>query len=262
VEARGLAHCYRAGAAVISGVDLTIRRGEFVAIIGQNGSGKTTLVKHFNGLLRPTTGEVLVGGEPTRGQSLRSLASRVGYVFQNPDNQIFASTVFEEVAFAPRNFGLDDREARARVAESLAAVGLTGREEEDPFSLTKGERQRVAVASVLAGRPEVLIFDEPTTGLDDRESRTMMALIEQLNRRGHTVIVVTHAMWLAAEYAHRVVVMQEGSVVLDAPTRAAFSQTDLLRRAAIIPPQIVRLSRLLGGAALTVPELAQALRAG
>jgi energy-coupling factor transport system ATP-binding protein len=262
IQARGLGHAYGAGAAAISEVDLTIQRGEFVAIIGQNGSGKTTLVKHFDGLLRPTSGEVLVGGEPTRGQSLRSLASRVGYVFQNPDNQIFAPTVFEEVAFAPRNFGLDDRAARARVAESLAAVGLTGREEEDPFSLTKGERQRVAVASVLAGRPEVLIFDEPTTGLDDRESRTMMALIEQLNRRGHTVIVVTHAMWLAAEYAHRVVVMQEGSIVLDAPTRAAFSQMDMLRRAAIIPPQVVRLSQLLGGAALTVPELVEALRAG
>jgi energy-coupling factor transport system ATP-binding protein len=260
IEAGGLGYAYSGGAAAISGIDLTIQRGEFVAIIGQNGSGKTTLVKHFNGLLRPTSGEVLVGGEPTRGQSLRSLAAKVGYVFQNPDNQIFAPTVFEEVAFGPRNFGLDDKEARARVAESLAAVGLTGREEEDPFSLTKGERQRVAVASVLAGRPEVLIFDEPTTGLDDRESRAMMALIEQLNRRGHTVIVVTHAMWLAAEYAHRVVVMQEGRIVLDAPTRAAFSQVDMLRRAAIIPPQVLRLSQLLGGTALTAPELIEALR--
>jgi len=260
IEVRGLGHAYGGGAAVISEVDLRIQRGEFVAIIGQNGSGKTTLVKHFNGLLRPTSGEVLVGGDPTRGQSLRSLAAKVGYVFQNPDNQIFAATVLEEVAFGPRNFGLDDIEARARVAESLAAVGLTGREEEDPFSLTKGERQRVAVASVLAGRPEVLIFDEPTTGLDDRESRTMMALIERLNLRGHTVIVVTHAMWLAAEYAHRVVVMQEGSIVLDAPTRAAFSQIEMLRRAAIIPPPAVRLSQLLGGTALTVSELVEALR--
>jgi len=260
IEVRCLGHAYGGGAAVISEVDLRIQRGEFVAIIGQNGSGKTTLVKHFNGLLRPTSGEVLVGGEPTRGQSLRSLAAKVGYVFQNPDNQIFAPTVLEEVAFGPRNFGLDDTEARARVAESLAAVGLTGREEEDPFSLTKGERQRVAVASVLAGRPEVLIFDEPTTGLDDRESRAMMALIEELNRRGHTVIVVTHAMWLAAEYARRVVVMQEGRVVLDAPTRAAFSQIEVLRRAAIIPPQAVRLSQLLGGTALTVSELVEALR--
>jgi len=261
LETRGLCYCYGADGAAVSDLNLTIRRGEFVAIIGQNGSGKTTLVKHFNGLLRATTGEVLVGGEPTRGQSLRALAAKVGYVFQNPDHQIFGPTVSEEVAFAPRNFGLGESEVQARAGESLAAVGLMGREEEDPFSLTKGERQRVAVASVLAGRPEVLIFDEPTTGLDDRESRAMMALIEQLSRRGHTVIVVTHAMWLAAEYAHRVVVMHEGRVVLDAPTRRAFAETQTLRRAAIIPPQVVRLSRLLGGTALTVSELAEALRA-
>jgi energy-coupling factor transport system ATP-binding protein len=203
---------------------------------------------------------VFIAGQPTRGHSLRTLAAQVGYVFQNPDHQIFAPNVFEEVAFGPRNFGLEEEEVRARVSESLAAVGLIGREEEDPFSLTKGERQRVAAASVLAGRPEVLIFDEPTTGLDDRESRSMMALIDQLNRRGHTIVVVTHSMWLAAEYARRVVVMQVGRITLDAPTRTAFSRREELRRTAIIPPQVVRLSQLLGGTALTVAELVEALR--
>jgi energy-coupling factor transport system ATP-binding protein len=186
----------------------------------------------------------------------------VGYVFQNPDHQIFASTAAEEVAFAPRNFGLDEDEVQARVSEALEAVGFTGREDDDPFSLTKGERQRVAVASVLAGRPDVLIFDEPTTGLDDRECRGIMALIDDLNRRGHTIVVVTHAMWLAAEYAHRTIVMREGEVVIDAPTRDAFGQTDALRAAAIIPPQVVRLSQLLGGPAVSVPELLNALRPG
>jgi energy-coupling factor transport system ATP-binding protein len=260
IEVRGVTHAYGLGNAAIADIDLTIRRGEFVAIIGQNGSGKTTLVKHFNGLLRPTSGEVFIAGQPTRGHSLRTLAAQVGYVFQNPDHQIFAPNVFEEVAFGPRNFGLEEEEVRARVSESLAAVGLIGREEEDPFSLTKGERQRVAAASVLAGRPEVLIFDEPTTGLDDRESRSMMALIDQLNRRGHTIVVVTHSMWLAAEYARRVVVMQVGRITLDAPTRTAFSRREELRRTAIIPPQVVRLSQLLGGTALTVAELVEALR--
>jgi len=262
VEVRNLTHSYEAGDPAVSDVALTLRRGEYVAIIGQNGSGKTTLVKHLNGLLRPTQGEVLIAGEPTRSQTLHALAQRVGYVFQNPDHQIFAPTVSEEVAFAPRNFGLDPDEVASRVSESLAAVGFSGREEDDPFSLTKGERQRVAVASVLAGRPDVLIFDEPTTGLDARESRGMMALIDDLNRRGHTIVLVTHAMWLAAEYAHRVIVMQEGRIILDAPTRAAFSQTETLRQAAIIPPQIVRLSQLLGASALTVPELVQGLRGG
>jgi len=260
IEVRQLTYAYGEGDPAVRDVDLSIRRGEYIAILGQNGSGKTTLVKHFNGLLRPSGGEVLIAGEPARGQSLRALAARVGYVFQNPDSQIFAATVFDEVAFGPRNFGLDDDDVRTRVAESLDAVDFTGREAEDPFSLTKGERQRVAVASVLAGRPDVLIFDEPTTGLDDRESRAMMALIDDLNRRGHTIVLVTHAMWLAAEYAHRVIVMKEGRILLDAPTRSAFSRDDVLRRAAIIPPQIVRFSRRLGGTALTLPQLVEALR--
>ena len=260
IEARGLTYAYGEGEPALSSVGLSIRRGEYVAILGQNGSGKTTLVKHFNGLLRPCEGEILIAGEPARDRSLRALAARVGYVFQNPDSQIFAATVLDEVAFGPRNFGLADDDVRTRVRESLDAVGFTGREAEDPFSLTKGERQRVAVASVLAGRPDALIFDEPTTGLDDRESRAMMALIDDLNRRGHTIVLVTHAMWLAAEYAHRVIVMQEGRILLDAPTRSAFSREDLLRRAAIIPPQIVRFSRRLGGTALTLAELVEALR--
>jgi len=260
IEVRNLTHCYQGTEPAIRDINLTLRRGEYIAIIGQNGSGKTTLVKHFNGLLRPTQGEVLLSGQPTRGLPLRALAQRVGYVFQNPDHQIFSPSVFDEVAFAPRNFGLGPQEVNARVAESLAAVGFSGREQEDPFSLTKGERQRVAVASVLAGRPEVLIFDEPTTGLDDRESRGIMALIDRLNRAGHTIVLVTHAMWLVAEYAHRVIVMQEGRIILDAPTRAAFSQTDLLRQAAILPPQIIRLSQRLGAAALSLSELLEPLR--
>jgi len=259
IETRGLVHTYGEGEPALRKIDLSIRRGEYIAILGQNGSGKTTLVKHFNGLLRPSEGEVFIAGRPARGQSLRTLAAHVGYVFQNPDNQIFAATVFDEIAFGPRNFGLPDEDVRTRVRESLGAVGFGGREEEDPFSLTKGERQRVAVASVLAGRPDVLVFDEPSTGLDDRESRAMMALIDDLNRRGHTIILVTHAMWLAAEYAHRVIVLHEGQVLLDSPTRAAFSQDDRLRRAAVIPPQIVRLSRRLGGTALTLSELVEAL---
>jgi energy-coupling factor transporter ATP-binding protein EcfA2 len=262
IEVRGLTHRYHDGDPAVENVNLTLRRGEYVAIIGQNGSGKTTLVKHFNGLLPPTAGDVFLSGSSVQGQSLRSLGHRVGYVFQNPDHQIFASTVFDEVAFAPRNFGCTTDEVAQRVAESLAAVGLTRREKEDPFSLTKGERQRVAVASVLAGRPEVLIFDEPTTGLDYRESLGMMALIDRLNRHGHTIVLVTHAMWLVAQYAHRVIVMQQGRIALDSPTRAAFAHTDLLRSAAIIPPQVVRLSQPLGATALTIPELVAALQTG
>src|SRR5918993_4383428 len=169
IEVEGLAHRYPNGVVALEGVDLTVRRGEFLAVLGQNGSGKTTLVKHFNGLLKPTEGSVRVGGEETKEQGLRRLGQTVGYVFQNPDHQIFSDTVFDEVAFGPKIREMEEQEIEERVKEAMAAVGMEGRGDEDPFGLTKGERQRVAVASVLAVRPEVLILDEPTTGLDYAE---------------------------------------------------------------------------------------------
>jgi len=257
IEAEGLAHRYPNGVAALEGVDLTVRRGEFLAVLGQNGSGKTTLVKHFNGLLEPSEGSVRVGGEDTREQGLLGLGQRVGYVFQNPDHQIFSDTVFDEVAFGPRIRGLGDGEVRERVEEALAAVGLEGFEEEDPFGLTKGERQRVAVASVLSVRPEVLILDEPTTGLDYAEQRSMMELVRRLNEAGSTIIVVTHAMWVVAEYAHRAVVMRDGRPVLSGSVREVFARERELRAAALRPPHIVSMSNALGHTALSVEELSR-----
>src|SRR3712207_1673026 len=168
IEVEELTHRYPNGVVALEGVDLTMRRGEFLAVLGQNGSGKTTLVKHFNGLLKPTEGSVRVEGEETVELGIRRLGQWVGYVFQNPDHQIFSDTVADEVAFGPRIREMEEDEISERVEEALAAVGMEGRGDEDPFGLTKGERQRVAVASILAVRPEVLILDEPTTG--DRKS--------------------------------------------------------------------------------------------
>ncbi|MEA3310473.1 MAG: energy-coupling factor transporter ATPase, partial [Chloroflexota bacterium] len=166
IRSQGLEHTYPGGVRALKGVDLEIHQGEVVAIVGQNGSGKTTLVKHFNGLLMPTGGEMEVAGQPTVEQGVFQLGKKVGYVFQNPDHQIFSETVFEEVSYSLRLRELDAETIKERVEEALAAVGLSGTEEEDPFSMTKSGRQRVAVASVLAIKPEVLILDEPTTGLD------------------------------------------------------------------------------------------------
>jgi energy-coupling factor transport system ATP-binding protein len=258
IEVKSLSHDYE-GLQALDCVDLTIREGEFVAILGQNGSGKTTLVKHFNGLMLSRRGEVRVGGAETRRQSALELSRQVGYVFQNPDHQIFADTVREEVSFGPRNFGLSADEIGRRVADSVAAVGLEGYEEADPFSLTKGERQRVAVASALATRPRALILDEPTTGLDYRQNRGMMELLRRLSEEGHTIIIVTHAMWVAAEYAHRAVVLSRGRVLLDCPMREAMGRPDLLAQAHLAPPQAVRLGAALGGVTLSVEELAQCL---
>jgi cobalt transport protein ATP-binding subunit len=255
IRVEGLTHRYPNGVVALEGVDLTVRKGEFLAVLGQNGSGKTTLVKHFNGLLEPTEGTVKVGEGETSEQGLRQLGRSVGYVFQNPDHQIFSDTVAQEVAFGPRIRGLEEGEIGERVQEALGAVGLEGRGEEDPFGLTKGERQRVAVASVLAVRPEVLILDEPTTGLDYAEQRSMMDLVKSLNESGSTIIVVTHTMWVVAEYAHRAVVVRDGRISLQGTVREVFAEEEALRDAYVRPPHIVTLGNLLGNTVLSVEEM-------
>jgi energy-coupling factor transporter ATP-binding protein EcfA2 len=262
IEVRALQHRYPNGLVALHGADLVINRGEFVAMVGQNGSGKTTLIKHFNGLLMPSAGQVLVNGQPSAGQTVLELGRTVGYVFQNPDHQIFAETVFDEVAFGPRNHGASPDAVKLHVTEALAAVGLEGRETEDPFSLTKGERQRVAVASILATRPQVIILDEPTTGLDYKEQRNMMDLVRRLNEAGHTVICVTHTMWVVAEYAHRTVVVKDGRIWMDGPTRQVMAREAELTQASLKPPQLVRISNRLGGTLLTLAECTQAIRRG
>jgi energy-coupling factor transport system ATP-binding protein len=262
IEVEGLSHRYPNGVVVLEGVDLEVRRGEFLAVLGQNGSGKTTLVKHFNGLLEPTEGSVRVDGEETAKQGIQVLGQRVGYVFQNPDHQIFSDTVFDEVSFGPKVRALREDEVRERVEEALAAVGLGGRGDEDPFGLTKGERQRVAVASVLAVRPEVLILDEPTTGLDYAEQRSMMDLVRRLNETGSTIIAVTHTMWVVAEYAHRAAVMKDGRMALSGTVREVFVRDEELRDAYLRPPHIVSLGNSLGHTVLSVEELLRVTEGG
>jgi energy-coupling factor transport system ATP-binding protein len=241
-------------------IDLSIYEGEFVAILGQNGSGKTTLAKHFNGLLRPTSGQVLVLDKPTTEYRHRELARLVGYVFQNPDHQIFAKTVWEEVGFGLKVLGELPELTGTRVSEALESVGLEGYDDRVPFTLTKGERQQVAVASVLAAQPRVLILDEPTTGLDYRHQRSMMEMLKRLNRAGHTIIIITHSMWVAAEYATRTVVMKEGSILLDGPTRSVFREEARLAEASLCPSSLVKLSNGLGTQAMTVPQMVEELR--
>jgi len=255
IQVEGLTYRYPNGVVALEGVDLTVRKGEFLAVLGQNGSGKTTLVKHFNGLLEPTEGTVRVGEEETSEQGLRQLGQSVGYVFQNPDHQIFSDTVADEVAFGPRIRGLEEGEIEERVEEALAAVGLEGRGGEDPFGLTKGERQRVAVASVLSVRPETLILDEPTTGLDYAEQRSMMDLVRGLNEAGSTIIVVTHTMWVVAEYAHRAAVVRDGKITLSGTVREVFAEEDELHDAALRPPHIVSMGNALGYPVLSVEEM-------
>ncbi|MBM4347229.1 MAG: energy-coupling factor ABC transporter ATP-binding protein [Deltaproteobacteria bacterium] len=241
-------------------INLSINEGEFVALLGQNGSGKTTLAKHFNGLLKPSSGQVLVQGKPTNDYSHPELARQVGYVFQNPDHQIFARTVQEEVGFGLKALGENPPTISKRVADALETVDLQGYEEKNPFALTRGERQRIAVASVLATQPRVIILDEPTTGLDYPQQKNMMEMLRHLNQKGHTIVIITHSMWVAAEYATRTIVMKDGSILADGRTRDIFADEAILERASLRPPPMVRLSNWLGTQALTLEEMVKELK--
>ena len=261
LEAEGLGYRYPVyHVEALRGIELRIREGEFIAILGQNGSGKTTLAKHFNGLLKPTSGRMLVRGRPTTNYSHRELARLVGYVFQNPDHQIFARTVQEEVGFSLKALGESPKTIEKRVAEALEVVGLQGYDQKAPFTLTRGERQRVAVASVLAAQPQVVILDEPTTGLDYRHQINMMEMLRRLNQHGHTVIIITHSMWVAAEYAERTILLKDGGILSDGPTRAVFADETRLAEGSLRPPSLVRLSNWLGTQALTVDQMVQELK--
>lgn len=263
ISANHVEHEYPGGRTpALRDVSVDIHEGQFTAIMGRNGSGKTTLAKVLSGLLKPGSGQVFLAGTDVRAMSRAEVARQVGYVFQNPDHQLFSATVDEEIAFGPRNFGLPAAEVRAKVDAAAADVGLTDLRRADPFLLRKGERQRLAVASVLAMGPRVVVLDEPTTGLDDAQQQVVMTLLRRLNASGVTVVMVTHQAALVAEYADRVVVMADGRITLDGPPEEVFRHRDTLAAASVHPPPVVDLAQRLGVDALTVDELAGALRPG
>jgi cobalt transport protein ATP-binding subunit len=245
----------------LRGVSLTIRPGEFVALAGANGSGKTTLAKHFNGLLRPASGDVRVDGHETRERSIGELAQTVGYAFQNPDHQIFLPTVAEEVAFGPRNLGIRGSELDERVEAALKLFDLTCLRQRHPTMLGRGVRRRVALAAVVAMRPRLLVLDEPTGGLDRHASESLMTILRGFVSEGRAVVLITHDMRLVGEHARRLVVLNEGRVLADGPTADVMHEFDLLERAGIRPPPVARLAADLARAgmpfALNVEEFTE-----
>jgi energy-coupling factor transport system ATP-binding protein len=257
IEVKNLSFAYQ-DAPVLHEIDLNINQGEIVAIVGQNGSGKTTLVKHFNGLLRPDTGDILVSGDSVAKKSVAEMARTVGYVFQNPDHQIFADTVFEEVEFGLKNLGVPVSTREEIVTTVLKQTGLHQYTNTHPTSLSGGEKQRLAIASILVMNPQILILDEPTTGLDLRSSQSIIALVKELHCQNHTVVLVTHDMKLVAEMAQRIIVLKQGEIAADGTPKAIFSDKKLLDENFLEPPQIAVLSHALGyGTCLTVDELLQ-----
>jgi energy-coupling factor transport system ATP-binding protein len=261
LEVKDLRFVYQSGVEALRGITLTVGKGEFIAIIGPNGSGKTTFAKLLSGLLQPTSGEVRCFGEDIRSLSRAQVGRMIGYVFQNPDQQLFASTVEEEVAFGPRNFCIPKEEISASVNEALSLMKLEHARKDDPFSLAKGERQRIAIASILTLRPKVLILDEPTTGLDYGEQKRILGFIKWLSStESLTCLIITHSMWVVAEYATRVILLHDGKVSLDGSPRFVFSQERALRDASIMPPSLIRLSNKFGVTMLSVDEFKSSLR--
>jgi len=269
LSVKDLVHVYPDGTQALHGVSFDIREGEYVLIIGQNGAGKSTLVKHFLNLLRPTSGSVKVGGTETSELSVSELARRIGYVAQNPDNQIFNASVGEEVAFALKNLKYTKAEVEQRTVEGLEAMGLLSMRARHPLSLPKGDRARVVIAAILAMHPEIIIFDEPTTGQDYRGARYILDISRNLHHLGKTVIVITHHLYLMPEYAERVLVMGKGTLLKDAPIRETYHDMELLRSTFLAPPQAVLLSNELAKVngrllpkLLTPEELASAFTRG
>ncbi|TRZ55333.1 ABC transporter ATP-binding protein [archaeon] len=246
IKINSLSFEYEKHHSVLKDIDLEIHKGEFLAIVGGNGAGKSTLALHFNGLLKSTSGTVLVDGVDTKKASVSELARKVGYVFQNPDQQIFADTLEQEISFGPKNLGLGKKEISERVNEALKYASLNAFREKDPFSLSLGQKRRVSIASILSMKPEVIILDEPSTGLDLRTAESVMNLVKKLNKRGHTIVMITHDMELVAEYAERVVVMDSGRIIADAPTREIFKRKNILEKANLEKSELSKLGELIG----------------
>lgn len=262
IDVRGARYVYPTGNVVaLGGVDLQVAHGEIIGIIGQNGSGKTTLTKLFNGLLKPTAGTVIVNGVDTAKHSVQQMAAHVGYVFQNPNHQLFARTVRMELEFGPRNIGVPEDEITERVDEVVEFFGLQEFIEEHPYRVSFPVRKLVGIASIVAMRPPIIIFDEPSTGQDHNTTHIINGLMRRLRGRGTTVVCVSHDMPLLADVVERVIVMKSTEVIADASPREVFADQALMARTNLQAPQVTQIALqtvvpLGGPVALTPAELA------
>ena len=229
----------------LSGVSVQIESGERIAIMGANGAGKTTLVKHMNGLLRPQSGKVFLKGRDTERMSVAEIARVVGLVWQNPDHQLFLDTVEKEVTFGLKNLGFSVEDVIERCNRTLSRLGIEDLSERSPFSLSGGERKRVALASVLATEPQVLALDEPTIGQDARQKKNLSNLLMELNSRGCAVICVTHDIEFVIENFPRTLVMANGKIVADGPTSTVLTNDAVIEQCSLTPPELTRASRAL-----------------
>ncbi len=247
LEVKNIKYSYNTDYQALKGVSLKVERGEMVALLGKNGAGKSTLFLHLNGIYQPDEGNVFIDGEELKydKKSLLKFRQKVGIVFQNPDDQIFAPTVEEDVAFGPLNLGLPMEEVQDRVEEALARVGMSGYEKYAPHHLSGGQKKRVAIAGILAMKPEIMVLDEPTAGLDPQGVVNLQALLKELNEEGITIIISTHEVDLVPNYAQRVFVMVDGLLIAEGTPKEIFAQPEILEKANLKVPIVTELFQQL-----------------
>lgn len=247
IETKDVSYHYPDGTVALQNVNFKAPKGKIVALLGPNGAGKSTLFLHFNGILRPTKGTVSVEGEPMsyKKKDLMRVRQKVGIVFQNPDDQLFAPTVMEDVAFGPLNMGLDQGEVEKRVTEALKRVGMDGYEKKPPHHLSGGQKKRVAIAGILAMRPEIMVLDEPTSGLDPKGASQILRILYQLNKEGMSIVISTHDVDLVPLYASHVYIISEGSMIKKGTPSEVFEDVKTIRGANLRLPRIAHLMEIL-----------------
>lgn len=246
IELDNLVHAYPTGEEALRGITLTIEGTEPVAIIGQNGAGKTTLVKHLNGILKPTRGDVRINGISVTAQSTAAWSKTVGYVFQNPDDQLFLESVRKEFEFGPQHIGLDETQSDQRIAEIAELVGLADKLEINPFDLAPAEKKFCAIGAVLMMNPDILVFDEPTCGQDVAGNERLARIIAWLRERGKLCITISHDMKFVVRNFSRAIVLCCGQVLLDGSIEEVFKQVDTLKQSYVVPPPITRVAQAAG----------------
>ncbi len=247
-------YVYSNGTIALKQVSLNIKKGEFVAIMGQNGAGKTTLIRTFNGLIRPTKGSIFLEGENIDSKTIATMSKKVGVIFQNPMHQLFSTTLEDEIKFSLKSLNLDKEEIQIKVDQVLKEFDLEKYRKRSPFNLSGGESKKLATASILCRDPEVLVFDEPTLGQDAKEIKFFLGLIKSELERGKTIIMVTHNIEFTVEHVPRTILMSGGQIIADGPTQSIFTNEFLIAKSSLIMPQIYLFKKELRKIGITIPK--------